>query len=261
MTMEDDEYSLMERRKAYLASLNLTSGIKFCPTTRELIVDFLIPKLRRGEGVDDDEDRIKEADAYSLEPWDLWNRFSADDAVGVHLYAKLKRKSANMIERKVGTGRGKGTWHGETKPDEFPVEYILTETNSKTKKQRVVTSNRVFEIRTFSYRNPGHPEDRRWLMDEYKEQEGPNSDLVIFHLRKNPKKARGRRDHDLFVPSLLAAAPVTAASSSGNNSSCCTDVDTDERDPKRAMVVCDQDADDMYTSLGDLGSFPNYLGF
>ncbi|CAN0870945.1 hypothetical protein LINGRAHAP2_LOCUS9698 [Linum grandiflorum] len=125
----------MERRKVYLASLNLTSGIKFCPTIKELIVDFLIPKLRQDVD-DDDEDRIKEVDAYSVDPWDLWNRFSADDAVGVHLYAKLKRKSANMIERKVG--RGKGTWHGESKAEEFPVEYILTETNSKTKKKRVV---------------------------------------------------------------------------------------------------------------------------
>ncbi|CAN0864152.1 hypothetical protein LINGRAHAP2_LOCUS8874 [Linum grandiflorum] len=239
--MNDD---LMQKRMAYLASLNLGSCMKFCPTTKELFVDFLIPKLARGDALDD-EDPIQEFDAYSLEPWDLWNKFAADDTVFLHLYTTLKRKSPSTVQR--GIAGGKGRWHGETVAEKQPVEVWRTETNAKTKKQRMRMYKRTFEIRNFSYKNPGHPENRRWLMDEYKEKDS-TSDLVIFRLRKNSGKARDRDD--------LATDTASSSTSPATGNSTCTD-DSDERDPKRLQYQ----ESDMWINLGDIGDLPNYLGF
>ncbi|CAN0864248.1 NAC domain-containing protein 60 [Linum grandiflorum] len=207
--------ALMERRMAYLASLNLSSGLKFCPTEKELIVDLLIPKIRRGDAVDK-EDPIKEVDVYSVEPWDLWNRFSSDyEMVDLHFYTKLKRNSSGKIDREVAGGKGR--WEGETDKSERLVD--LT-------KQQVVTRRLKFQIRRFNYRNSENAEeDGRWIMIEYREKGPAASDLVIFRLRRNKEEAAG--DGNLSPPSSGSptASESGAPTASESGDSTCTDDD------------------------------------
>ncbi|CAN0864250.1 NAC domain-containing protein 68 [Linum grandiflorum] len=166
---------------AYFASLtaNLTNGFRFHPTFKELICEFLMRKIRRGDAVDE-EDQIKEFDGYSAEPWDLWSRFSEDEMVDLYFYTKLKRKpSSGKIDR--GVAGGKGRWRGETDKEKIRIQCM---------QQQVVTRSLDFEIRRFNYRNGENAEeDGRWIMIEYREKGAAASDWVIFRMRRNKEEA------------------------------------------------------------------------
>ncbi|CAN0896758.1 NAC domain-containing protein 72 [Linum grandiflorum] len=225
----------------YLASLSMSSGLRFCPTEKELVCQFLVRKLRGSSGSSDHNDPIVEADLYAVEPWILWEAYSSqqddiadvdDEGEVLYFYTIPKRKKLSNGERKssrfdrgVADGKG-GTWHQEA-VSKIPVQHHLT---GKKNRQGTMKSVMEFEKKRFSYQNPNNPEqDGRWIMHEYSRSgQGRSIDnnWTICRLHQNPKF---RAKSSLMV---LASSPVSILDYEHHGVG-----GDDDHDPKRSKVI------------------------
>ncbi|CAN1137975.1 NAC domain containing protein 50 [Linum perenne] len=210
--------------EAYIASLNLTSGVRFRPTLEELVGHFLFGKIRG----DSDDDRIKEVDIYAKEPWVIWEEFSenSQSSEDLYFYTKLKSVSkrqgkSSKIDRRIA--EGKGNWHGDTKG--FPIHMNYYRIGNK------VPELIKFEKKKFTYRNFENVKQHgSWIMDEYRcVEKTMNGEMVLCRLRRNSsKKVNARNKVDLSSSSLI----VPCSSSGGSNIT----TEDEERDPKRRKI-------------------------
>ncbi|CAN1190899.1 NAC domain-containing protein 68 [Linum perenne] len=231
-TPASTKFESADEVEAFIASLNLTSGIRFRPTDEELIGQFLFRRIR--DGRDEEDDRIKEVDIYAREPWLIWEEYSEENSKeDLYFYTELKRagkksSSSKKISRRIAGG--KATWHGENASLQIIMNHHYTNPEG-------VTSSSIvnFEKRTFTYSNRGNPEDGRWIMYEYRcVDRNMVSDLVISRIKNNSDRVDARRNRDNYMVSsssspLSVLLPCSVSSSS----------DDDDREPKRQKIDSD----------------------
>ncbi|CAN1197879.1 NAC domain-containing protein 105 [Linum perenne] len=194
----EDLLARADEVEAFIKSLNLSNGMRFLPTDKEIVGHFLIGKIRRG-AADDEDDRIKVVDLYSIEPWIIWDTcpriFDGDESL--YLYTQLKMKENHgspQIDRRVAAGT-KGTWRGEGLEPDSPIicNYHRTTIDEVNRTEVVTTKRLTFEKKRFTYHNPTNLEqNRRWVFVEYS---CVGSDWVVCRLSKNTG-SRNRPESD-----------------------------------------------------------------
>ncbi|CAI0469119.1 unnamed protein product [Linum tenue] len=173
-------------------------GFKFDPTDDELVLGYLLSKLR-GKPLPSDE-YVKECDVYGQEPWEICEKFRVhpssrsrfwceDDEGDLYVFTPLRKRSigGSRHDRRVGTGGG--YWHGE---DAGKVSW--------SSDRKICWINKRFKYKSDGGRgNAAAKNQDGWIMHEYSLHKpapwlGLDESLfdsyALCRIRKNEKKRK-----------------------------------------------------------------------